>query len=85
LPGRQSYCAIEGAYKVLGVFDKVENNIGTVKAIEVNNEERRLLGQLALDYKYGGKKPPVSAERIIQPRAWYDKGNNPYAALILCR
>jgi len=43
LLGRQSYCAIEGAYEVLGVFDKLENNIGTVKAIEVNNKECRLL------------------------------------------
>ncbi|MBK5017333.1 DUF945 domain-containing protein, partial [Pantoea sp. S62] len=43
-------------------------------------EERRLLGQLALEYKYDGKEPPVSAERIIQPRAWYDKGTDLWTA-----
>lgn len=71
---------IEGAYEVLGVFDKVENNIGMMKGIQVNSEERRLLGQLALEYKYAGKEPPVSAERIIQPRAWYDKGTDLWTA-----
>lgn len=71
---------IEGAYEVLSVFDKVENNIDIMKGIQVNNEERRLLGQLALEYKYDGKEPPVSAERIIQPRAWYDKGTDLWTA-----
>ncbi|MBK5018006.1 DUF932 domain-containing protein, partial [Pantoea sp. S62] len=60
--------------------DKVENNIGMMKGIQVNSEERRLLGQLALEYKYDGKEPPVSAERIIQPRAWYDKGTDLWTA-----
>ncbi|QKJ89316.1 DUF945 domain-containing protein (plasmid) [Paramixta manurensis] len=71
---------IEGAFEVLGVFDKVENNIEMMKSIQVNNEERRLLGQLALEYKYGDKEPPVTAERIIQPRAWYDKGTDLWTA-----
>jgi hypothetical protein len=65
LPGRQSCCAIEGAYKVLGIFNKVENNIGTMKAMQVNSEERHLLGELGLNYKDDGKEPPVSAEHII--------------------
>jgi hypothetical protein len=66
--------AIEGAYEMLGVFDKMENNIGMMKRIQVNSDERRLLGQLALEYKYDAKEPPVSAERIIKRRVWYDKG-----------
>lgn len=71
---------IEGAYEVLDVFDKVENNICMMKGIQVNSEERRLPGQLALEYKYDEKEPPVSAERIIQPRAWYDKGTDLWTA-----
>jgi len=35
---------------------------------------------LALDHKYGGKELQIPAERIIQPRAWYDKSNNIWAA-----
>lgn len=35
---------------------------------------------MGLDYKYDGKEPPVSAERIIQPRGWYEKGNDLWTA-----
>lgn len=58
---------IEGAYEVLGVFDKVENNIGMMKAIQVNSEERRLLGQLALEYKYDEK------DRRYQPSVLFSR------------
>ena len=64
---------IEGAYEVLGVFDKVTDNMEQMKSIQLNSPERQLLGQMALDYKYGEGKAPVTAEKIIQPRAWYDR------------
>lgn len=65
LPGRKSCCAIEGTYKVLGIFYKVENNIGIMKAMQVNSEERHQLGELEMDNNYDENKPPVSAEHII--------------------
>lgn len=40
-----------------------------MKAMQVNSEERHLLDEMGLDYKYDGKEPPVSAEHIIQPCA----------------
>ena len=64
---------IEGAYEVLGVFDAVADNMEKMKSIQLDSAERRLLGAMALEYKYGEDKSPVTPEQIIQPRAWYDK------------
>ena len=64
---------IEGAYEVLGVFDAVADNMEKMKRIQLDSAERRLLGAMALEYKYGEDKSPVTPEQIIQPRAWYDK------------
>lgn len=71
---------IEGAFSVLDVFEKVENNIGMMKGIELDKAERLLLGQLALEYKYEDKAPPVTAENIIHPRRWHDKGTDLWTA-----
>ena len=43
---------IEGAYEVVGIFDKVEESVDAMKSIQLTNEEQRLFGQAALTYKY---------------------------------
>jgi hypothetical protein len=64
---------IEGAYEVLKTFDLVTNNIYMMKSIELTRPEQRILGELALEYKYEGKPAPVTAEQILSPRRWDDK------------
>nr|UGK56967.1 hypothetical protein [Escherichia coli] len=39
---------IEGAYEVLGVFDKVTENMETMKEIHLNSDEQHLFGRAAL-------------------------------------
>jgi len=43
---------IEGAYEVVGIFDKVEESVDAMKSIQLTNEEQRLFCQAALTYKY---------------------------------
>ncbi|HDT1561453.1 TPA: DUF932 domain-containing protein [Klebsiella variicola subsp. variicola] len=65
---------IEGAYEVVGIFDKVEDSVDAMKSIQLTKEEQRLFGQAALTYKYEDEqKAPVSIEQIIHPRRYEDK------------
>ena len=65
---------IEGAYEVLGIFDKVAESVDVMKSITLTKEEQRLFGLAALTYKYDDEtKAPVSIEQIIHPRRYEDK------------
>ncbi|MCD8665762.1 hypothetical protein LUD23_30160, partial [Klebsiella pneumoniae] len=39
---------IEGAYEVLGIFDKITEGVDVMKSITLTKEEQRLFGQAAL-------------------------------------
>ncbi|HBY1698700.1 TPA: DUF945 domain-containing protein, partial [Klebsiella pneumoniae] len=65
---------IEGAYEVLGIFDKITEGVDVMKSITLTKEEQRLFGQAALTYRYEDEnKSPVSIEQIIHPRRYEDK------------
>ncbi|MFD3227322.1 DUF932 domain-containing protein, partial [Rahnella aceris] len=44
---------IEGAYEVLGIFDKVDEHMNIMKDIPLNRDEQDLFAQAALMYRYG--------------------------------
>ncbi|HBR9642371.1 TPA: DUF932 domain-containing protein, partial [Klebsiella pneumoniae] len=51
---------IEGAYEVLGIFDKITEGVDVMKSIALTKEEQRLFGQAALTYRYEDEnKSPV--------------------------
>ncbi len=59
---------IEGAYEVLGVFDKVTDNMEAMKEIHLNSDEQHLFGRAALMVRYEDEnKTPVTPEQIITP------------------
>lgn len=54
---------IEGAYEVLGVFDKVTDNMEAMKEIHLNSDEQHLFGRAALMVRYEDEnKTPVTPE-----------------------
>ena len=76
---------IEGAYEVLGVFDKVTDNMEEMKEIHLNSDEQHLFGRAALMVRYENEnknknknknKTPVTPEQIITPRRCEDKQND---------
>lgn len=70
---------IEGAYEVLGIFDKIDNQLDAMKSIRLNTEEQHLFAEAALMYRYGneeGKIPPVTAEKLLTTRRIEDKQND---------
>ncbi|MFS7282051.1 DUF932 domain-containing protein [Serratia proteamaculans] len=67
---------IEGAYEVLGIFDKVDEQLDAMKTLRLNTEEQHLFAEAALMYRYGNeenKAPPISADKLLTPRRWEDK------------
>ncbi len=73
---------IEGAYEVLGVFDKVTDNMEAMKEIHLNSDEQHLFGRAALMVRYEDEnKTPVTPEQIITPRRREDKQNDLWTTL----
>lgn len=55
---------IEGAYEILGVFDKVTENMESMKSVILNQDEQYLFGKAALTVRYEDEnKIPVSPEK----------------------
>lgn len=69
---------IEGAYEVLGIFDKVEEHMNIMKDIPLNRDEQDLFAQAALMYRYGeeDKKIPVTPASVLMPRRTEDRQND---------
>lgn len=64
---------IEGAYEVLKTFDTVTGSIDLMKGIQLTEPEQRLLGKVALEYKYDGKTSPITPDQVLQARRWEDR------------
>jgi hypothetical protein len=67
---------IEGAYEVLGIFDKVDEQLDAMKSIQLNRDEQHLFAEASLLYRYGndeGKPAPITAGKLLQSRRWEDK------------
>ncbi|EFL0439221.1 hypothetical protein HIZ05_005140 [Escherichia coli] len=59
---------------MLGVFDKVTDNIEAMKEIHLNSDEQHLFGRVALMVRYEDEnKTTVTLGQIITPRRRGDK------------
>lgn len=67
---------IEGAYEVLGIFDKVDEQLDAMKSIRLNKDEQQLFAEASLLYRYGneeGKSAPIAADKLLLPRRSEDR------------
>ncbi|HBC7421409.1 MULTISPECIES: DUF932 domain-containing protein [Serratia] len=64
---------IEGAYEVLGVFDRVEEKREAMQSLLLPPPAQRALAQAALTYRYGEEHQPVTAAQILAPRRYEDR------------
>ncbi|ECJ2934348.1 hypothetical protein FN906_23410 [Salmonella enterica subsp. enterica] len=77
---------IEGAYEVMGIFDKVTENMESMKSVILNQDEQYLFGKAALTVRYEDEnKIPVSPEEIITPRRQEDKQNDLWTTISVYR
>ncbi|ARB83651.1 MULTISPECIES: DUF932 domain-containing protein [Yersinia] len=64
---------IEGAYEVLGIFDRIEESRESMLALTLTPEHQHALAHAALTYRYGEEHHPVTASQLLTPRRWEDK------------
>ncbi|EET2977423.1 DUF945 domain-containing protein, partial [Escherichia coli] len=81
---------IEGAYEVVGVFDRIEEKRDAMQslvlppparqALVLPPPARQALAQAALTYRYGDEHQPVTTADILTPRRREDYGKDLWSA-----
>lgn len=64
---------IEGAYDVLGVFDRVEEKREAMESLLLPPPAQHALANAALTYRFGEEHQPVTATQILTPRRYEDR------------
>ncbi|EJE2441145.1 DUF945 domain-containing protein [Salmonella enterica] len=64
---------IEGAYEVLGVFDRVEEKREAMQSLLLPPPAQQALAKAALMYRFGEEHQPVAATQILTPRRYEDR------------
>lgn len=67
---------IEGAYEVVGVFDRIEEKRDAMQSLVLPPPARQALAQAALTYRYGDEHRPVTTADILTPRRREDYGKD---------
>ncbi|HCX3936678.1 TPA: DUF945 domain-containing protein [Escherichia coli] len=71
---------IEGAYEVVGVFDRIEEKRDAMQSLVLPPPARQALAQAALTYRYGDEHQPVTTADILTPRRREDYGQDLWSA-----
>ncbi|EKC2495335.1 DUF945 domain-containing protein [Salmonella enterica] len=64
---------IEGAYEVLGVFDRVEEKREAMQSLQLPPPAQQALAKAALTYRFGEEHQPVTTTQILTPRRYEDR------------
>ncbi|HHL0118404.1 TPA: DUF932 domain-containing protein [Klebsiella variicola subsp. variicola] len=64
---------IEGAYEVLGIFDRVEEKRSAMESLVLSPPAQQAFATAALTYRFGEEHQPVTASQILTPRRYEDR------------
>lgn len=67
---------IEGAYEVLGVFDRVEEKRDAMQSLILPPPAQQALAKAALTYRFGEEHQPVTESQVLSARRWQDEQND---------
>ena len=67
---------IEGAYEVLGIFDRVEEKRDAMQSLLLPPPAQQALAKAALTYRFGEEHQPVTESQILSPRRWQDESSD---------
>lgn len=67
---------IEGAYEVLGVFDRVEEKREAMQSLQLPPPAQQAFAKAALTYRFGEAHQPVTESQILSPRRWQDESQD---------
>ncbi|MFB0712863.1 DUF932 domain-containing protein [Buttiauxella noackiae] len=63
---------IEGAYEVLGIFDRVEEKRDAMQSLMLPPPARQALAKAAINYRFGEDHQPVTEAQVLTPRRYED-------------
>ncbi|EMJ9773679.1 MULTISPECIES: DUF932 domain-containing protein [Proteus] len=63
---------IEGAYEVLGLFDRMDEQRDAMQSLLLPPPAQQALAHAALTYRFGEEHQPVTTEQILTPRRYED-------------
>ena len=64
---------IEGAYEVLNVFERVEEQREAMQCLNLSAPARQAFAHAALNYRYGEEHHPVTESQLLTARRWEDR------------
>ncbi|BCU92112.1 hypothetical protein YP72344_36070 [Yersinia pseudotuberculosis] len=67
---------IEGAYEVLGIFDRVEEKRDAMHSLALPSPARQALANAALRYRFGEEHRPVTPSQLLAPRRNEDNNDD---------
>lgn len=67
---------IEGAYEVLGFFDRIEEKRDSMQSLLLPPPAQQAFAKAALTYRFGEEYQPVTEEQILAPRRWQDESSD---------
>lgn len=67
---------IEGAYEVLGIFDRVEEKRDAMQSLMLPPPARQALAKAAITYRFGEDHQPVTESQILSPRRYEDESDD---------
>ncbi|MBS3894675.1 DUF932 domain-containing protein [Serratia marcescens] len=76
---------IEGAYEVLGVFDRVEEKRDAMQSLHLPPPAQQVMAKAALTYRYGEEYQPVTAAQILAPRRYEDRQDDLWSVFNRCQ
>ena len=76
---------IEGAYEVLGIFDRVEEKRDAMESLLLQPPAQQAFAKAALTYRFGDEHQPVTASQILTPRRYEDRQNDLWSVFNRCQ
>ncbi|MDM4272010.1 DUF932 domain-containing protein [Klebsiella oxytoca] len=67
---------IEGAYEVLGIFDRVEEKRDAMQSALLPPPAQQAMARAALNYRFGEDHQPVTTAQILTPRRYEDRSDD---------
>ncbi|MBL5945906.1 DUF945 domain-containing protein [Enterobacter asburiae] len=76
---------IEGAYEVLGIFDRVEENRDAMQSLLLPPPVQQAFAKAALTYRFGEEHRPVTEAQILTPRRYEDRQDDLWSVFNRCQ
>lgn len=76
---------IEGAYEVLGIFDRVEEKRDAMQSLLLPPPAQQAYANAALTYRFGEEHQPMTASQILTPRCYEDRQDDLWSVFNRCQ